>query len=69
MARRAELGSPKKGLGAHDQIGDRSCSGRAGKLRCVPLGRAVSTAQPRHYRTPRLIFEKKLGLQIPYHSR
>ena len=42
MARCPELGSPKKGLGADDQIGDHARCGRPRELRSVPLGRTVS---------------------------
>jgi hypothetical protein len=42
LARCPELGSPKKGLGADDQIGDHARCGRPRELRSVPLGRTVS---------------------------
>ena len=44
LAGRPELGSPKKGLGADDQIGDHPRGDRPRKLCGVPLGRTVSRA-------------------------
>ena len=44
MARCPELGSPKKGLGADDQIGDHALCSRPRELYCFPLGWTVSPA-------------------------
>ena len=46
LARCPELGSPKKGLGADDQIGDHARCGRPRELCSVPLGRTVSRGLP-----------------------
>lgn len=46
LARRPELGSPKKGLGADDQIGDHPRRDRPRELSCVSLGWTVSTHDP-----------------------
>ena len=42
LARRPKLGSPEKGLGAYDQIGDHPRCGRPCELCCVSLGWTVS---------------------------